>query len=256
MAEEEKKDVVTEEKGEATSEEKTKKKEAVIEIITVIMLGITALLTAWASYVGSIHGGNQATNYAKSNNLSAEGNSMYNEAAQNIMQDMQLWNQISELQVEIMYADSIDDEDALEEATYKMLFIVNDSIPEAMAEHIGWTYEFEDSSDILAWLDQEEAMTSPFFDEEYVNSYYDDALSVLAESEEVIAQGQEDNNNGDKFTLVTVIFSVVLFLLGIVGVFKIPRNKTIVLVISMVAFVAALVFMLTIPLPVSGGIFG
>lgn len=35
------------------------------ELIIVIMLGVTALLTAWASWIGSLHGGNQATNYAK-----------------------------------------------------------------------------------------------------------------------------------------------------------------------------------------------
>ncbi len=34
------------------------------ELIIVIMLGVTALLTAWASWIGSLHGGNQATNYA------------------------------------------------------------------------------------------------------------------------------------------------------------------------------------------------
>ena len=32
------------------------------ELIIVIMLGVTALLTAWASWIGSLHGGNQATN--------------------------------------------------------------------------------------------------------------------------------------------------------------------------------------------------
>lgn len=236
--------------------EKSSKKDAMIEVITVILLGLTALLTAWASYVGSIHGGNQATNYAKSNNLSAEGNSMYNEAAMKVMQDMQLWNQISEYQVEILYAESIDDEDALEEAAYKLLFIGNDSIPEYMAEYIGWSYDFEDSSDILAWLDTDDAMNSPFLDEEYENSYYEEALDILTESEAVIEQGQQDNANGDKFTLVTVIYSVVLFLLGIVGVFKITRNKTIVLIISIVALIVAVVFMFTIPLPTSGGIFG
>ena len=49
-----------------------------IEILVAIFLGITALLTAWATWIGSLHGGNQATNYTKSNNLASEGNSEYN----------------------------------------------------------------------------------------------------------------------------------------------------------------------------------
>lgn len=71
------------------SETKTKKsKEQIIEILTAVFLGITALATAWASWIGSLHGGNQSTNYTTSNNLSAEGNSMYNEASQSLMQDI------------------------------------------------------------------------------------------------------------------------------------------------------------------------
>ena len=41
------------------NEKKAFLSENAIEIITVILLGITALLTAWASYAGSIHGGSQ-----------------------------------------------------------------------------------------------------------------------------------------------------------------------------------------------------
>ena len=57
--------------------EKIKKKrdpEKILEIIVAVFLGITALATAWASWIGSLHGGNQATNYATSNKLSSEGN--------------------------------------------------------------------------------------------------------------------------------------------------------------------------------------
>ena len=75
----------TEKKG--ISEEK-------LEIIIAVLLGVTAILTAWAGWIGSLHGGNQATNYTQSNNLSSMGNSMYNEAAQDLMQDMLLWNTI------------------------------------------------------------------------------------------------------------------------------------------------------------------
>ena len=56
------------------------------ELIIVIMLGVTALLTAWASWIGSLHGGNQATNYATSNNLASEGNSEYNAGVQQMNQ--------------------------------------------------------------------------------------------------------------------------------------------------------------------------
>ena len=76
----------------AETEGKKKKEidESKLELVPAIFLGITAILTAWATWIGSLHGGNQATNYTKSNNLSAQGNSMYNEASQMYMQDMLL----------------------------------------------------------------------------------------------------------------------------------------------------------------------
>lgn len=64
--------------------EKKKKREDLVELFVVVMLGITALLTAWASWIGSLHGGNQATNYATSNNLAAEGNAEYKVVSSNL----------------------------------------------------------------------------------------------------------------------------------------------------------------------------
>ena len=85
--------------------------------------------------------------------------------------------------------------------------------------------------------------------EGYVDSYYEDAQAVLDEAEEYLAQGQEDNANGDRFGLVTVIFSLVLFLLGIVGIFKNLPNRKIVFLVSVVFLLVAFIYMLTIPLP-------
>ena len=76
-----------------------------LEMFVAIFLGITALLSAWATWIGALHGGNQATNYTKSNNLSADGNSMWNEGSQNYMQDMLTWNSIMDVRTEIDIAE-------------------------------------------------------------------------------------------------------------------------------------------------------
>lgn len=69
---------------------KKRSKEDVLEIVIALFLGITALATAWASWIGSLHGGNMSTNYTRSNNLAADGNARWNEASQAMMQDMQV----------------------------------------------------------------------------------------------------------------------------------------------------------------------
>lgn len=89
-----------------------------------------------------------STNYTKSNNLAADGNSRWNEASQSLMQDMQVWNQISDYQVEILYASSTGDEDKMNENAYKIKFICYDNLTQDMAEKIGYSFEFE-AEDII-----------------------------------------------------------------------------------------------------------
>ena len=259
---------MSEEKNVKAEEKKAEGKKSFLdenklEIVTVILLGITALLTAWASYVGSIHGGNQATNYATSNNLSSDGNSIYNAAVQTLTQDMDTWNTIMDYEIEILYADAVNDQENLEAYVWKLQWFCQDNLSEDMAALIQYDQEafndgVNDTEDILAWLNDESgvALNSPFYDEAFVQSYFDEANAKLDEAQLVLEQGQQDNANGDKFSLVTVLYSVALFMLGIVGVFKNQTNKKIVLAVSVVCLLIAVIFMVTIPLPTSGGIFG
>ena len=115
------------------------------------MLGITALLTAWASWIGSLHGGNQATNYADANNLAAEGNSEYNAGVQSLNQDMALWNDISDIQIDILFAQDNEDEETLIKSTNKLFYKLNDNLTNGMAEAIGWDWNYisDDPKEII-----------------------------------------------------------------------------------------------------------
>ncbi len=236
---------------------KTKERnwENIVETLIVVMLGVTALLTAWATWIGSLHGGNQATNYTVSNNLASEGNSEYNAAVQSMNQDMSLWIEISSMQLEILFAEENGDDATVEKVCYQLFYLLDENISEAMAEAIDWEYELSDEAyddptgTILAWLEEENSMTSPFFDEDFCDAYFDTANELLTQSQETLEQGQQDNTNGDSFGLVTVIYSIVLFLLGIAGSFKNPKHKYAVVAISAAAFVIATIYMLTLPLP-------
>lgn len=219
--------------------EKIKKKrdpEKILEIIVAVFLGITALATAWASWIGSLHGGNQATNYATSNNLSSEGNSMYNEAAQNLMQDMMLWNEISDVLIESSYAEEKNDTEAVEKYDWKLEKLLNDNCSAELAQAITWAMEQDED-------------TSPFDKEGFTDSYFTDAKEMIAEADKLLEQGKKDNANGDAFGLVTVIYSVVLFLLGIVGTFKRLPNRYVILGVAIAGFLFATIFMFTIPMP-------
>ncbi len=216
-------------------------KDQIIEIIVAVLLGVTALATAWASWIGSLHGGNQATNYTTSNNLSAEGNSEWNEASQMLMQDMMTWNTISDIYIDMAYAEEKGDELEYEKLSYKYDTLLYDNCTEDFQAAIEWA------------LSQEE-WTSPFeytYEDgtTYQDSYFDNAREVIAEADQMLEQGKADNTNGDAFNLVTVIYSVVLFLLGIVGVFKNLPNRIAILGVAAVGFLIATIYMFTIPMP-------
>lgn len=234
---------------ERAPEKKRRTKEDILEIIIAIFLGVTALATAWASWIGSLHGGNMSTNYTKSNNLAADGNARWNEASQSLMQDMQVWNMISDYQVEILYASGIGDSDKMYENAYKIKFICADNLTQEMADIIAYDFNY-DADQIITWVEEDErATTSPFADEDYVNSYYEDAQAVLTESEAVLAEGQQDNTRGDTFNLVTVIYSVVLFMLGIVGTFRRLPNRMLITCVAIAGFLFGTIYMFTIPFP-------
>lgn len=73
--------------------------------------------------------------------------------------------------------------------------------------------------------------------------------ATLAEAQALLAQGMEDNANGDRYGLASVIFSVVLFLLGIIGIFKQLPNRRLIFIISLIILVVGIIYMARIPLP-------
>ena len=207
-----------------------------LEVIIAVLLGITAILMAWAGWISSLHGGNQATNYTQSNNLSAMGNSMYNEAAQYYMQDMLLWNQIYDYAFDAEIANMKGETDEADMIYAKIETLMNDNCTDEFYDAIEW-----------AW-DQDWDAT-PFDKEGYVDSYFAEANAVLDEADALLEQGKTDNANGDAYGLVSVIYSLALFLLGIVGIFKKIPNRLVITIFAVVLIVLATIFMCTIPLP-------
>ena len=219
------------------SEKKPFLSENAIEVLVAIFLGVTALLTAWASWIGSLHGGNQATNYTKSNNLAAEGNSVYNSGFQDNITDELVWSTYNEYCYELDIANAKGETETAE--------ILEEKIDNYIAENGS-----ENLQNAFDEMDKNPGeYQSPFEVPGMVDNYYADANDLLDESQKLLEEGQKDNANGDAYNLVNVIYSVVLFLLGIVGVFKRLPNRTAVLFIGVVGLVLTTVYMLTIPMP-------
>ncbi len=218
-------------KKEKSKEKKVFLNEKKLEVLVAIFLGITTLLVAWAGWIGSLHGGIQAINFTKSNNLAAEGNAEYNVAAQIYLSDLFAWNTIFNLQLDKETAIEKGNEEEAKVIEIKIQKIMNDNCSPKLIEAIS------------------EKANSPFENEDFVNSYFKRAKELLDESQKILEEGKQDNLRGDSYKLVTVIYSLVLFLLGIVGIFKDFQNRKVLFIFSICILFFGIIYMLTIPMP-------
>ena len=215
-------------------EEKSAKFNKVFELVVAILLGVTAVITAWSAWQGSLYDSTQAKYYTMGNATLADGNARWNEASQTLAQDMNTWNQISALQVDLDYAEYRGDADTAEAAQYKL-----DMLKYSVSDELTAGIE---------WANAQENYATPFDKDGFIDSYYADASSVMDEGYAQIEQGDEANNWADKLGLVSVILAVVLFMLGIVGVFQSKRTKLIIASVSVAALLFGVVIMLQVPI--------
>lgn len=221
--------------------EKEKEKTGILNekklgILVAIFLGLTTLLVAWAGWIGSLHGGIQAINFTKSNNLAAQGNSEYNVAAQIYISDLFAWNTILNLQIDLETAKEKGNKDEEKVIEAKIQKIMNESCSPKLLEAI-------------SSMNLQEKTNSPFEKEEFVNGYFEKANELLVESQQTMEEGKQDNLRGDSYKLVTVIYSLVLFLLGIVGILKDFQSRKLLFIISVGILIFGIIYMLTIPMP-------
>lgn len=206
-----------------------------IELIIAILMGLTAVLTAYASWQSALYGGSQAEKYTQGTAAIADANQLYNEASQLVTQDMDIWTRLTDLQIDIALAEENGDSVESEKAQYKYDKLVYDSVGESFQTAIDWAEAQEDYA-------------SPFEMEGYLDSYYTDASEQYAQGQALIEAGSSDNELGDRQGLVTVIFSVALFMLGIASTFKQPRTQLFLAIVSIGALGYATAMMLSVPM--------
>lgn len=204
------------------------------ELFIAIILGITAVLTAYASWQSALYSGDQAECYTQGNALIADANQYYNEASQAIAEDSATWNEINSLRIDLAFAESSGKTDDMERLQYKL----NQLMYENVSEGLGAAIE---------WADAQEEYASPFEMEGFVGSYYEEGNAKYEEGWAKIEEGTANNQLDDKQGLVTVILAVVLFMLGIVSTFHNMRTKFVVTGVSLAALVYGFVMMLSVP---------
>ena len=206
-----------------------------LETVIAILLGITTLLSAWASWIGHLHGGIQSINFTKSNSMASQGTAEYNLGMQLYLADYMTWNTAKDYYYELEQAKIDGNQDKIDLVNKKIKSFEEQNASEILSEGFKWMEENNEDN--------------PFKMPGMAEKYFETAQKDFNQSLELLEEGKRDNSKGDSYLLVTVIYSLTLFLLGIVNNFTDMKNKNMVFSIAVVFLVFGFIYMCIIPLP-------
>ncbi len=156
-----------------------------IEIVAVAMLSVTAILTAWCGFQASKWSGERATAFAEASAARVEASDADNQAREARVVDLIIY-------VEWVTANAQGDT------------ALADDIEARFTPH--FTLAFD------AWQAGGEVATGPFAMPEYVPPGTEESAERAAYADARFADALEYTERGDNYSLLTVLFALVLFL--------------------------------------------
>jgi hypothetical protein len=180
------------------------------EIVIVLLLGLTAVATAWSGYQASLWDGIQSSNYTQASG--ARTNAAQQRSAANQFR-------IADLSVFENYMDA-----ALSGDTHTADFYRERFRDEFAVAFDAWI--------ALDPLQNADAPHSPLAMPEYQLAADRTADELEARADDLFAKGESANNFSDVYTLTTLLFAVTLFFGAIAERFDYKRARILLLVIA------------------------
>lgn len=196
-----------------------------VEIICAFVLGLATMASAWCAYQSTLWGDVQTFRLAE-----------VNKAGRESMQLALVANQLraGDGQLAIAYMDAKGRGDDKLAKFYYVRFH-----PVAKTAFDAWlkSNPFNDHT----------TPKRPFESQEYVEPELQEAKRLDAAAAQMHKAAQEADQTSSAYVLLTVLFSSVLFVGGIVGTFRARPLRLSLLAVAVVLFLAAVSFMVTLP---------
>jgi hypothetical protein len=195
------------------------------ELIAVVLLSITTILTAWSGFQNSKWSGQMSVSFSQASSDRIAAARADGDANRKVTVQVGLFTQW-------LQAASLDDQGL-------MAMLVN-RFPEPLATAFtAWTATNP--------LTNADAPSSPFVMPEYQVPELADAAAYDAKADAKFAEALEYNTRGDHYTLLTVAFASVLFFSAISGRMRSRRSQWALLGVGLVVFTLAAGFLVTFP---------
>ena len=201
-----------------------------IEILITVLLGLTTILGAFAAYCAALWGGEMQSNYTKSVTMTNHANTAYLEA----LNDLSAFGML-DLKDDLIYSEwkqSLEKGDAVD-AQY-FFTKLSEGLQKDLADNPADVSEYDKEQ--LAAMDS-------------IQAGFKESDQIYDEAEALMQKGNTANKHGDDFTLSTVLFTIVLFFLGIASLKTKDSLRKVYVIFSCVVLLLSLVRMFTIPFP-------
>jgi hypothetical protein len=199
-----------------------------VELIGVLLIALTAVLTAWTAFESSKWGGVMSIRFSEAGALRTESVRQSNVANRQSLVDVTLFTN---------YVDAVatDRQDLAD--------FYRDRFPERL------------EIATAAWLDTDpltspDAPGSPFDMPEYELEAAEEATKLERAADDRATSAREANQRGDNYTLTTVFFATVLLLAALSGRVGSPRLQRGLLVTAAIIFIATVSVVSTFPVEI------
>lgn len=201
-----------------------------LEIIITVLLGISTVLGAFAAYCSALWGGEMQTSYTQSVTVTNHGNTIYLEA----LSDLNSF-EVNDMKDDIIYSQWKDNTEKgdVEDAAY-FFTKLSPGLQKDLAD---------DPKDVSEYDKEQAAALDSIMARMDESDHMNDSAKVL------LNKGNAANKFGDDFTLCTVLFTVVLFFLGLASLKTHSAMQKTYVILGVVILVLSLVRMVTIPFP-------
>lgn len=178
------------------------------ELIAAILLGIAAVLTAYAAYYGALAGGDALLNYTQSSRTTADANGFYNDYSQTYSADQALFLQ------------------------YQLLVERGDTETAEVIKDTMFSEALTTATDAWQALPEGEGPATPLDTDEYVIEAFDTAEQLTAQADAEFDEAHKIDDQGDNFDLASVYLAISLFFAGIAMIFKGTGTRRAMLILS------------------------
>jgi hypothetical protein len=185
-----------------------------LELLSVMLLALIIVFTAWSAYQSTLWGGIQTFKLVDVNAANRQAAELNLQQGQYTMMDVMIFTQ---------YVNAVNDND------------------EKLSDFYFERFRPDFKPAVQAWLDTNpfdnpNAPPHPFVMKEYKRTFAEQAEQKLKIAESKMDEAQQANQNSDNYVLFTVIYASILFLGSIATKFSSVRLNKICFIIGMASF--------------------